>query len=44
MSSSGIWSLMGLARTDILEEYIASIFRVEKILQAKKSISSLLTD
>jgi hypothetical protein len=31
MPSSGLWRHVGVVRTDILEECVISIFRVEKI-------------
>jgi hypothetical protein len=37
MSSSGIWSCVDLALTDVSEELIASIFRVEKSASAVKT-------
>jgi hypothetical protein len=43
MPSSGKWRRVGLVRTDVSEEIIASIFMVEQIRQRKKSVSSWIT-
>jgi hypothetical protein len=36
MPSSGIWHRVGLARTDVSEECVASILRAEKIRKPEK--------
>jgi hypothetical protein len=43
MSSSGIWSRVGLDRTDVSEERVASIFRVQKISVLRKALIVLPT-
>jgi hypothetical protein len=34
---------MGLVKTDVSEEHVASIFRTEEITRVKKSVRRLLT-
>jgi hypothetical protein len=41
---TGMWSRVGLVRTDVSEERVASIFWVEKNSRENKSVSRLLTD
>jgi hypothetical protein len=36
MSSSGMWRRVGLVRTDVSEERVASIFNVEKFASDEK--------
>jgi hypothetical protein len=43
MPSSGMWRRVGLMWTDISEEHIASIFRVEKSASERDTSSHLLT-
>jgi hypothetical protein len=44
MPSSGMWRRVDLLQTDVSEERVASIFRVEEITPVRKSVRRLLTD
>jgi hypothetical protein len=44
MPSFEMWRRVGLLYTDVSEERVASIFRVEDIMRAKKSVRRLQTD
>jgi hypothetical protein len=39
MPSSGTWHRVGLVRTDVSEESVAPIFRVEKIRKRRKALA-----
>jgi hypothetical protein len=36
--SSGIWRCVGLQKTDILEERVASVFRIERISEREAAL------
>jgi hypothetical protein len=40
----GMWRRVGFLKTDVSEESVSSIFKVEKLTQARKSVRRLLTD
>jgi hypothetical protein len=39
-----MWRRVGIVRTNVSEERVASIFRVEEICGRKKNVSSRITD
>jgi hypothetical protein len=41
---SGTWHHVGLLQTDVLEERFASVFRVEEIRRARRSVRQLGSD
>jgi hypothetical protein len=44
MPSSGMWRLVDLIKTDVSEELIGPIFKVEEITGMKKNVRRLLTE
>jgi hypothetical protein len=44
VQSAGMWRRVGLVKTGVSEERVASIYRVEEITRARKSVRRLLTD
>jgi hypothetical protein len=39
MSSSGMWGRVGLTRTDVSEQRVASIFMIEKIRERRRVLA-----